>query len=101
MKCRCLRPGHTALYGLITAKTRQKVISREADDVVHVDDEFKMSYSRFIDVAWRWKNGNSVGRGKKFWTPQNFSPQTTTGGTRGKDMQHMWNTRDNPCSGCD
>ena len=48
-----LRPGHTALYGLITAKTRQKVISREADDVVRVDVEFKTSYSRFIDMAGR------------------------------------------------
>ena len=48
-----LRPGHTALYGLITAKTRQKVISCEADDVVRIDVEFKMSYSRFIDVAGR------------------------------------------------
>ena len=48
-----LRPGHTALYGLITAKTRQKVISREADDVVRVDVEFKTSYSRFTDVAGR------------------------------------------------
>ena len=38
-----LRPGHTALYGLITAKTRQKVVSREADDVVRVDVEFKTS----------------------------------------------------------
>ena len=35
------------------AKTRQKVVSREADDVVHVDVEFKTSYSRFIDVAGR------------------------------------------------
>ena len=48
-----LRPGHTALYGLITAKTRQKVVSREADDVVRVDVEFKTSKSRFIDVAGR------------------------------------------------
>ena len=48
-----LRPGHTALYGLITAKTRQKVVSREADDVVRVDVEFKTSNSRFIDVAGR------------------------------------------------
>ena len=46
-------PGHTAIYGLITAKTRQKVFSREADDVVRVDVEFKTSYSRFIDVAGR------------------------------------------------
>ena len=57
MKCQLkfwlLRPGHTALYGLITAKTRQKVVSREADDVVRVDVEFKTSSSRFIDVAGR------------------------------------------------
>ena len=42
-----LRPGHTALYGLVTAKT----VTREADDVVRVDVKFKTSYSRFIDVA--------------------------------------------------
>ena len=47
------RPGHTAFYGLIMAKTRQKVISREAEDVVRVDVEFKTSYSQFIDVARR------------------------------------------------
>ena len=35
------------------AKTRQKMVSREADDVVRIDVEFKMSYSRFIDVAGR------------------------------------------------
>ena len=43
---------------------------------------------------WTWqdaeKNRNGVGRGKKFWTAQNFSPRTTTGGTRGKDVQHTW-----------
>ena len=45
---------HSALRkGLIMAKTRQKVVSREADDVVRVDVEFKTSYSRFIDVAGR------------------------------------------------
>ena len=89
------RPGHTALYGLITAKTRQKVVSREADDVVRVDVEFKTSYSRFFKT-WQdaGKNRNGVGRGKKFWTAQNFSPRTTTGGTRGKDVQHTWNTRE-------
>ena len=96
-----LRPGHTALYGLITAKTRQKVLSREADVGVLVDVEFKTSYSRFIDVAGRGENRNGIWRGKKFWTAQNFSPRTTTGGTRGKDVQHTWNTRDNPCSGTD
>ena len=48
--CR-LRPGHTVLYSLITATTRQKVVSREADDAVRIDVEFKMSYSQFIDMA--------------------------------------------------
>ena len=33
----------TALYGLITVKNRQKVVSREADDVVRVDVEFNTS----------------------------------------------------------
>ena len=37
-----LKPGHTALYGLIIAKTCQKLVSFEADDVVRVDVEFKM-----------------------------------------------------------
>ena len=50
------------LYGLITAKTGQKVVSREADDAVRVDVEFKTSYSRFIDVAGRGENPNGVGR---------------------------------------
>ncbi len=58
------RPGHTARYGLMTPKPRQKVVSREADDVVRVDVEFKMSYCRFIDVAGRGeKKSNGVGRG--------------------------------------
>ena len=48
-----LRPGHTALCGLIMATARQKVISREADDVVLVDVEFKTSNSWFIDMAGR------------------------------------------------
>ncbi len=39
-------PVDTALYGLITAKTRQTVVSLEADDVFRVDIEFKTSYSR-------------------------------------------------------
>ena len=51
--CIPLRTGHTALYGFITAKAHQKVVSREADDVVRVDVEFKTCYSRFIDVAGR------------------------------------------------
>ena len=48
-----LTPGHTALYGLITAKPRQKFVSREADDIVRIDVEFKTSYSWFLDVAGR------------------------------------------------
>ena len=43
---------HSALR-LDHGQTRQKVVSREADDVVRVDVEFKTSYSRFIDVAGR------------------------------------------------
>ena len=34
-------------------QNRQKVVFREADDVVRVDVEFKTSYSRSIDVAGR------------------------------------------------
>ena len=83
------------------AKTHQKVISREADDVVRVDVEFKTSYSRFIDWQDAGRNRNGVGRGKKISTAQNFSPQKTMGGTCGKDVQHTWNTRDNPCYGSD
>ena len=48
-----LRPGHTGLYGWITAKTRLKVVSREADEVIRAHVEFKTSYSRFMDVAGR------------------------------------------------
>ena len=53
MIMRALRPGHTALRGLITATTRHKMVSREADDVVRVDAVFKTSYGRFLDVAER------------------------------------------------
>ena len=95
------RPGHIALYGLITAKTRQKVVSRKADDVVRVDVEFKASSGRFKDMAGRGENRNGVGSVKTFWTAQNFSPRPNTAGTCGKDVQHTWNTRDNPCSGSD
>ena len=61
-KCVCWRPGHTALYGLIMAKTRQKMVYHEADDFVCVDVEFKTSYTQFIDVA---------GCRKKFRTASN------------------------------
>ena len=70
------------------------MVSREADDVVRVDVEFKTSYSQFIDAAGRGENRNGVGRRKKFWTAQNFGPRTTTGGTRGKEVQHTRNTRE-------
>ena len=86
-------PGHTALYGLITTQTRQKVVSRQADDV-RVDVEFKTSYSRIIDVAGRGEKSERRRTRQTFWTAQNFSPRTTTSGTRGKNVQHMWNTRD-------
>ena len=77
------------------------MVSYEADDVVRVYVEFKTSYSRFIDVAGHREKSERSRTRKKFWTAQNFSPPTTMGGTRGKDVQHMWNTRDNPCSGSD
>jgi hypothetical protein len=48
-----VKPGHTAQRRLDHGKTRQKVISREADDVVCVNVEFKTSYSRFINVTVR------------------------------------------------
>ena len=41
-----LSPGQTALYGLITAKTRQKVVSRETADVVRVEDELQSCCGR-------------------------------------------------------
>ena len=62
------------LYGLITAKTHQKVISREADTVVHVDVEFKMSFSWFIDMAGRMEKSERRRMLQKFWTAQNFCP---------------------------
>ncbi len=40
------------------------------------------------------KNQEGVGRVKKFWTAQNFLPCPTTGGTRGKDVQHTCNKRE-------
>ena len=49
------RPGHTGLYGLITAIARQDLVSRGTDDVVRVDAVFKTSYRRVIDVAGRGK----------------------------------------------
>ena len=69
-----LRPGHTALYGLITAKTRQKVVSREADDVVRVDVEFKTSYSRFIDVAGRGEKSERHRTRQKVLNCSKFQP---------------------------
>ena len=61
-----LKPGHTALYGFITAKTLQKVVSREADDVVRVDVEFNTSYGRFIDVGGRGETSEKVFNCSKF-----------------------------------
>ena len=76
------RPGHTALYGLITGKTRQKVVSREADDVVRVDVEFKTSYSWFIDMAGRGEKSErrwtrqKVLNCSKFYSPDNHGWHT-------------------------
>ena len=61
-----LKPGHTALYGLIMAKTLQKVVSREADGVVRVDVEFNTSYGRFIDVAGCGEKSEKVSNCSKF-----------------------------------
>ena len=36
-----LSPGQTALDGLITARKRQKVVSRETADVVRVEDKLQ------------------------------------------------------------
>ena len=90
-----LRPGHTALYGLITAKTHQKVVSRVKQTMLSA----LMSSLRRATVdllTWQdaGKNRNGVGRSKKFWTAQNFSLRTTTAGTRCKDVQHTWDTRE-------
>ena len=42
----------TALDGLITAKKRQKVVSRETADVVRVEDELQP----------RWRRGRTCGK---------------------------------------
>ena len=60
-----LRPGHTALYGLMTAKTHQKVVSREADDVVRVNVKFKTSYNQLIDMAGRGEKSEQRRTGQK------------------------------------
>ena len=39
--CAILSPGQTALDGLMTAKKRQKVVSRETTDVDRVEDELQ------------------------------------------------------------
>ena len=77
------RPGHTALYGLITAKTRQKVVSHEADNVVQVDVEFKMSYSRFINVAGRGEKSERCRPRQKVLNCSKFYPADNHG-------QHTW-----------
>ena len=94
-----LRPGHTALYGLITAKTRNKMVSCEAGDLFALMSSLRRATVDLLKWQDTGKNRNGVGRGKKFWTAQNFSPRTTTGGTRSKDVQHTWSTRDKLCSG--
>ena len=45
-------PSHSALQ-LNHGQNPSKVVSRDADHVVRVDVEFKMSYSQLIDVAGR------------------------------------------------
>jgi len=45
-----LRPGHTEIYGLITAIPRPKVVSREADVVVRVEAELRPGCQRATAV---------------------------------------------------
>jgi hypothetical protein len=40
----CLSPGHTAHYGLITAKARQNIISREADKIKQIKQNNLFDY---------------------------------------------------------
>ena len=56
-------PGQTALDGLITAKKRQNVVSRETADVVRVEDELQ---PRCRSGRTWGKDRNGVGRGRKF-----------------------------------
>ena len=88
----CLKARSYSALRLNHDQNLSKNSPREADDVVRVDVELKTSYSRFLGVAGHGENRKGVGRGKKLWTPQSFSPRTSTGGTRGKDVQHTWNT---------
>ncbi len=74
------------LYGLITAKIRQRMVCREAHNVVRVSVDFQTSYTRFIDVAGRGKSLNVLNCSK-------LLTRTTTGITCGKDVQHTWYTR--------
>ena len=79
-------------YGLITAKTRPKVVSREADDVVRVDVELKTSYGRFKDVAGRGDKFERRRTRQKVLNSSKCIPRTTTANTRGKDVQHVKHT---------
>ena len=67
-----LKPGYIALYGLITAKTCQKVVSRKADDVLRVDVELKTNHGRFIDMAGRGKKLERRRTRQKFLNSSKF-----------------------------
>ena len=62
---------HSALR-LNHDQTRQKVVSREVDDAVRVDVEFKTSYSRFVDVPGRRGKSERRGTRQKFLNCSKF-----------------------------
>ena len=80
---------HSALW-LNNRQNPSKLVSREADDGVRVDVEFKTKQ----DAG---ENRNGVGRSKKLWTAQNFIPRTTPAA----HVVKTCNTRDNPRSDSD
>ena len=65
------------------AKIHQKVVSHGADDVIHVDVEFKTSYSQFIDVAGRGEKSDRRRTWQEVFNCSNFYPADNHG-------RHMW-----------
>ena len=92
--CPLISPGQTAPDGLITAKKRQKVVSRETADVLRVKDELQP----------RCRRGGTWGKiGTASDAEESFELLKTLarGQARTAHVKHTWNTRDNPCSGSD
>ena len=94
MEVTSIIPGQTALDGLITAKKRQKVVSRETADVVRVEDELQPRCRR--DRTW-WKIGTASDAEYSFELLKTLE----RGQARTAHVVRTWNTRDNPCSGSD